>query len=120
MSRLEGDAKQVSVHNSLTLIVPESQTESVAEACVFVQAAEGASDAFDNARNARAAVGKTLRNVNALLAGISKFFSHHTPPAGLLTPCLSLDIRQKAPHLVAVQRAHRVRIWGKNHPASYP
>lgn len=50
-----------------------------AEAGVSVQAAEGASPAVNNARNARAAVGKTLQDVNALLASISKFFSQHAP-----------------------------------------
>lgn len=72
VSRLEADAKQVSVHTSLTPIVSASQAESKADVGVFVQAADRASAAFDNARNARAAVGKTLQDVNALLASISK------------------------------------------------
>lgn len=43
---------------------------------VFVlQAAVGADAALDNARNTRAAVGKTLRDVGILLANISKSFS---------------------------------------------
>lgn len=61
-------------------IVLKSQAGSNAAVGFSVQAADGASVAFDIARNARAAVGKTLQNVNALLAGISKFFSQHSPP----------------------------------------
>lgn len=86
VSKLEADAKQVSVHTSLSPIIPESLAGSEAKAGVSVQAADRAGAAFDNARNARAAVGKTLQDANALLANISKFLSQH--PADLLAPCL--------------------------------
>lgn len=79
VTRLEADAEQVSVRACLSASVPGSQAGSEADAGVSVQAADGASAAFDNARNARAAVGKTLRDVSTLLANISKFFSQLRP-----------------------------------------
>lgn len=80
MKRLEADAEQVSVRACLSTGVDTvSQAGSEADISFSVQAANGASNAFDNARKAKAAVGKTLRDVSALLANLSKFFSQLCP-----------------------------------------
>lgn len=78
VTRLEADAEQVSVRACVSASIPGNLAGSEADAGVSVQAANGASAAFDNARNARAAVGKTLREVSSLLANISKFVMWRT------------------------------------------